>query len=52
MRVVESYFNLPNEYSRSIIQTDSDLILTNRTCEIAITSDISFRTTLAADFRR
>ena len=30
-RVVESYFNLPNENSSSIILTDSDFILTNRT---------------------
>ena len=28
-RVVESYFNLPNEYSSNIILTDSDFILTN-----------------------
>ena len=51
-RVVESYFNLPNEYSSNIILTDSDFILTNRTCAIAITADISFRTALAADFKR
>ena len=38
-RVVESYLNLPNEYSSNIILTDSDFILTNRTCAIAITSD-------------
>ena len=51
-RVVESYFNLPNEYSSSIILTDSDFILTNRTCAIAITADMSFRTAIAADFKR
>ena len=51
-RVVESYFNLPNEYSSSIILTDSDFRLTNRTCAIAITADMSFRTALAADFKR
>ena len=51
-RVVESYLNLPNEYSSNIILTDSDFILTNRTCAIAITADMSFRTALAADFRR
>ena len=51
-RVVESYFNLPNEYSSNIILTDSDFILTNRTCAVAITADMSFRTALAADFRR
>ena len=51
-RVVESYFNLPNEYSSNIILTDSDFILTNRTCAITITADMSFRTALAADFKR
>ena len=51
-RVVESYFNLPNEFSSNIILTDSDFILTNRTCAIAITVDMSFRTALAADFMR
>ena len=51
-RVVESYFNLPNEYSSNMILTDSDFILTNRTCAIAITADMSFRTALAADFKR
>ena len=50
--VVESYFNLPNEYLSSIILTDSDFILTNRTFAIAITADMSFRTALAADFKR
>ena len=51
-RVVESHFNLPNEYSSNMILTDSDFILTNRTCAIAITADMSFRTALAADFKR
>ena len=51
-RVVESYFNLPNEYSSSITLTDSDFILTNRTCAIAITADMSFKTALATDFKR
>ena len=32
--------------------TESDFILTNRTCAIAITADMSFRTALAADFKR
>ena len=49
-KVVESYFNLPNEYSRSITLPDSDFLLTNRTCAIAITADMSFKTALAADF--
>ena len=51
-RVVESYFNLPNEYSSTIILTDSDFNLTNRTCAMAITADMSFKTALAANFRR
>ena len=51
-RVVGSYFKLPNEYSNSIILTDSDFILTNRICAIAITADMSFRIALAADFNR
>ena len=51
-RVVESYFNLQNGYSCSITLTDSDFILTNRTCAIAITADMSFKIALAADFRR
>ena len=51
-RVVESYFNLPNEYSSSIKLTDSDFIFTNGTCAIAITADMSFRTALAADFEK
>ena len=51
-RIVESYFNLPNEYSSSIILTDRDFRLINRTCAIAITADISFKTALATDFKR
>ena len=51
-RVIESYFNLPNEKSNSIIPTDSDFILADRTCSIAITADMSFRTALATDFKR
>ena len=51
-RVVESFFNLPNEYSSSIILTYSNFILTSRTCAIAITADMSFKTALAADFKR
>ena len=51
-RVVESYFNLPNDYSNSIKLTDSDFLLKNRTCAIAITADMSFKTALATDFKR
>ena len=51
-RVVESYFNLTNEYSSTKILTDSNFILTNRTCAIAMTAGMSFKTALAADFKR
>ena len=51
-RVFESYFDLPNHYSNIIVITDSDFILTERTCAIAITADVSFKTALAADFKR
>ena len=44
-RLVESYFNLPFENSSSIILTD-------RTCAVAITADMSFRTALSAYFKR
>ena len=51
-RIFESYFDLPNHYSKNTVITDSDLILTKRTCAIAITADLSFKTALAADFKR
>ena len=50
--IFESYFDLANHYSNNNIVTDSDFILTERTCAIAITVDVSFKTTLAADFKR
>ena len=34
------------------ILTDSNFILSNRTCSIAITADMSFKAALAADFKR
>ena len=37
-RIFESYFDLPNHYSNNIVITDSDFILTERTCAIAITA--------------
>ena len=51
-RIFESYFDLPNHYSNNIVITDSDFILTERTCAIAITADVSLKTALAADFKR
>ena len=51
-QIFESYFDLPNHYSNNIVVTDSDFMLTERTCAIAITADVSFKTALAADFKR
>ena len=51
-RIFESYFDLPNYYSNNIVITDNDFILTERTCAIAITAEVSFKTVLAADFKR
>ena len=51
-RIFESYSDLPNHYSNNIVIMDSDLILTERTCAIAITADVSFKTALAADFKK
>ena len=31
-RIFESYFDLPNHYSNNVVITDSDFILTERTC--------------------
>ena len=41
-RLFESYFDLPNHYSNNIVITESDFILTERTCAIEITADVSF----------
>ena len=51
-RISDSYFDLPNHYSNNIVITDSDFILMERTCAIAITANVSFKTALAADFKR
>ena len=50
-RIFASYFDLPKHYSNNIVIGDSDFILTERTCAIAITADVSFKTALAADFQ-
>ena len=50
-RIFESYFDLPKDYSNNFVIKDSDFILTERTCAIAITADVSFKTALAADFK-
>ena len=51
-RNCESCFDLPNQYSNKIVITDSDFLLAERTCAIAITADVSFKTALVADFKR
>ena len=51
-RIFESQFDLPNHCSNNIIVTDSDFILTERTCAIPMTADVIFKTALAADFKR
>ena len=51
-RVFESYFDLPSHSSNNIVVRDRDFILTERICAIAITADVSFKTALAADFKR
>ena len=42
-QIFESHFDLPNHYSNNIVLTDSDFILTERTCAIAISSDVIFK---------
>ena len=51
-RIFESHFDLPNHYSNKFAVTDNGFILTERTCAIAISADISFKTALAAKFKR
>ena len=43
---------LKTHYSNNVVVTDSDFILTERTCAIAITAYVSFKTALTADFER
>ena len=51
-RNFETKFEIPNEYSRNILITDSDFILSDRTSAICITAGMSFNTRLEADFKR
>ena len=50
--VFESHCDIPNHFSNNGVIMDSDFILTEPTCTIAITADVSFKTALAADFKR
>ena len=51
-QIFGSFFDLPNHYSNNIVIKDSDFILTERTCALAITAHVSFKPALAADFKR
>ena len=51
-QVFESYFDLTNHYSNNIVVTDIDFILTEHTGAKAIIADVSFKTALAAGFKR
>ena len=51
-RNFKTKFEIPNEYSKNILITDSDFILSDRTSAICITADMSFKSRLEADFKR
>ena len=51
-RNFKTKFEIPNEYSENILITDSDFILSDRTSAICITTDMSFKSRLQADFKR
>ena len=51
-RNFKSKFEITNEYSETILLTDSDFILSDRTSAICITADMSFKSRLEADFKR
>ena len=51
-RNFKTKFEIPNEYSKNILITDSDFILSDRTSAICITADMSFNTRMEADFKR
>ena len=51
-RNFKTKFEIPNEYSESILITDSNYILSDRTSAICITAVMSFKSRLEADFKR
>ena len=51
-RMFESYFDLPIHQSNKVVITDKHFLLTERTCAIAITADVSFKTALVAGFEK
>ena len=51
-RKFKTKFKIPNEYSENIRITESGFILSERASAFCITADMSFNTTLEADFKR
>ena len=51
-RNFKTKFEIPNEYLKNILITDSDFILSDRTGAICRTADKSFNANLEADFKR
>ena len=48
---MNAFFKLPNEHSIGIILTDSDFILTERTCGRVTTAELRFSSALVALLR-
>ena len=50
-RNFKTKFEITNDYSESILITDSDFILSDRTSAICITADMNFKSRLETDFK-
>ena len=51
-RKFQTKFEIPYGYSKNILITDSDIILSDRTSAICITADMSFKSRLETDIKR
>ena len=51
-RKFKTKFEIPYGYSKNILITDSDIILSDRTSAICITADMSFKSRLETDIKR
>ena len=51
-RNFKTKFEISNEYSKNILITDSDFILSDRTSAICKMADMSLKTRLEANFKR
>ena len=51
-RSFKTKLEIPNENSESILITENDFILSDRTSAICITADMSFKSRLETDFER